>query len=84
MLSTLAADGSVTTITTVGAGGSATGSHDFTTNRATDSWSQSGDYAAGNGAASTHASSNTSAAESMQSSWQEGYTLTACRARRPP
>ena len=68
----------VTTVTTASASGSASGNHAYTSSGFSSSWAQTGNYAAGNGTSSgTSASSGLSVAESMQSQWQEGYTITA-------
>ncbi len=78
VLSTLAADGSVVTATTGSASGSASGTHGYASGTASDSWSQSGSYAGGNGSSSaSHASSGQSVTETLQSGWQEGYTITS-------
>ena len=77
-VSTLAANGSVTTVTTGSASGGASGNHTYSSSGASASWSQTGDYAAGDGTASgASASSGLSLTESMQSQWQENYTITA-------
>ena len=78
VLSTLAANGSVTTITTASASGSASGGHAYTSSGSSSSWSQTGDYAAGNGSVTqSSASSGLSLTESLQSQWQEGYIITS-------
>jgi Putative Ig domain len=74
----LAANGAVTTITTAGASGGESGTHTYTSNGTTDFWAQTGDYAAGNGFSSQgHGIWGESITESLQSSWQEGYTFTS-------
>jgi Putative Ig domain len=78
VVSTLAANGSVSTVTTASASGSASGSHSYTSNETADSRSQTGDYAAGNGSITqSSASSGLSVTESLQSLWQEAYTITS-------
>ena len=78
VLSLLAATGLVATVTTASASGSASGSHSYSSSGAASSWTQTGNYAAGNGTSSgTNASSGTSLTESMQSQWQEGYVITS-------
>jgi trimeric autotransporter adhesin len=77
VVSTLAANGAVTTITTAGASGGASGTHSYTSSGASDYWSQTGNYAAGSGSLSqSHGSWGQTVTESLQSSWQEGYTFT--------
>ena len=52
VVSLLAATGIVTTVTTASASGSASGNHTYSSSGTADSWSQTGDYAAGNGTSS--------------------------------
>ena len=78
VLSTLSASGAVTTVTTGNASGSASGNRGGTWTNTWDSWSSSGDFAAGNGSASAvHAASNATIAENLQTQWQENYTITS-------
>ena len=78
VLSTLAADGAVATATTASASGSASGSHAYTSSGSSSSWTQTGNYASGSGSITqSGASSGLSVAESLQSQWQEGYTITS-------
>ena len=68
----------MTTVTTASASGSASGNHTYSSSGTADSWSQTGDYAAGNGTSSeTSASSGVSLTESLQSQWQENYVISA-------
>ena len=78
VLSTLAADGAVTTTTTGSASGSASGSHGYASGQTNDWWDQTGDYAGGNGTSSqSEDASGLALTETMQSQWQEGHTITA-------
>ncbi len=82
VLSTLAANGSVTTVTTGSASGSASGNYSYSSSGTSDSWLLSGDYAGGNGSSGgTHGAWGQSVTESLQSQWQEGYVITSLPAQ---
>ncbi len=78
VLSTLAATGIVLTVTTVSASGGASGSHTYSSSGTGDVWSQTGDYAAGDGSSGgADGATGASLTESLQSQWQENYVLSA-------
>ena len=54
------------------------GSHAYTSSGSSSSWTQTGNYASGSGSITqSGALSGLSVAESLQSQWQEGYTITS-------
>ncbi len=74
--STLASDGTTTSVTTLTASGNSSGGDDYTATGGSNSWSKSGNSSNGT-SSSSHDAWGQTISESQGGQWQDAYTVTA-------